>query len=140
VKAAEVALAINAHLQRFEKDPDINVQNDRGLHPYFHAGSVWRGGPYISVRYVSYQGSSKLRKKDAVAYLGWLDAGNVGKHWAALEPKERFWCTRCNDQIDTTVDGACSCAGVVVKDGVVRVVYTPAPFGIEPPPGLMWEE
>jgi hypothetical protein len=52
----------------------------------------------------------------------------------------RFWCTRCNDQIDATVDGACSCAGVVVKDGVVRVVYTPAPFGIEPPPGLMWEE
>ena len=31
--------------------------------------------------YVSYQGEASLKKAEAEAYLAWLDAGNVGRHY-----------------------------------------------------------
>lgn len=88
-KLKEIASRINAHLKRFEADPVINAgyidARRKGLHPYYLAGA-WSSGNRAYVSYVNYQGSSSLTKADAIAYLAWLDAGNVGTHWRAPEP------------------------------------------------------
>lgn len=39
-------------------------------------------------KHVSFQGSSTLNKVAALRYLTWLNAGNVGKHYKALEHLE----------------------------------------------------
>jgi hypothetical protein len=82
----EIGQQINAHLKRFEADPKINVDRSpekRGLFPYFRAGaSGHRAHVYVS--YISYQGQSTLKRADALKYLAWLDAGNVGRHFEAL--------------------------------------------------------
>ena len=75
----EIAAKINAHLMRFEADKTINA-NAKGQ-PYYHAGCC-RAGSYVQVKYVSYQGETNISRADALAYLAWLDAGNVGKHYA----------------------------------------------------------
>ena len=54
MKLAEIADRISAHLSRFESDPKINIVGEGRL------------------------------KSDALAYLAWLDDGNVGKHYRAL--------------------------------------------------------
>lgn len=80
MKLAEIAARISAHLKRFEADPVINRPRDGkegGVRPYWMAGS-WSSGRYVGVRYVSYQGASHLTKQEALDYLEWLDAGNVG--------------------------------------------------------------
>lgn len=46
---------------------------------YWRAAS-WVAGPKVGVKYISYQHAWKLTKADALAYLGWLDAGNEGTH------------------------------------------------------------
>lgn len=90
IKLDEIAKRIHAHLKRFERDPEINKEySDEGrkglqLHPYYHAGAS-SSGNRVLVQYVAYQGSSGLTKAQALQYLAWLDAGNVGKHWKALE-------------------------------------------------------
>lgn len=79
---AEVAARIAAHLKRFETDPLINVwKNGRvgGTRPYFWA-TARAAGSRVAVQYISYQGWSTLTKVEALAYLAWLDAGNVGRH------------------------------------------------------------
>jgi hypothetical protein len=80
VKAAEVALAINAHLKRIEHDPEINRRDALGGHPFLHAEAIHAGSRSVYVRYAVHRGGFKLWKKEAVAYLEWLDAGNVGTH------------------------------------------------------------
>lgn len=93
--AAEVGQRIDAHLRRFEADPEINpgrrfdkkekarVLDPMGVKDYYCARAcgdrhrVW-------VIYVSYQGGDHLSVEDATAYLSWLDAGNVGTHHTAL--------------------------------------------------------
>lgn len=87
-----LAKRISEHLRRFERDPKINVRRryDRetgtwrkdpnGTGDYYMA-NAYSNGRRISVVYVSYQGGSKLTRDEAVAYLAWLDAGNVGKHF-----------------------------------------------------------
>lgn len=79
VKFQEIAARINVHLKRFESDPAIN--QGEGGQPYFNASAGYFGGRYMYVIYVSYQGRSTLSRADALAYLAWLDAGNVGKHF-----------------------------------------------------------
>ena len=84
----EIAQRISAHLKRFEADEQINRHSDervsqRGLRPYFNAGAS-RSGRYVRVTYITYQLGLNLPREDALVYLQWLDAGNVGKHQRAL--------------------------------------------------------
>jgi hypothetical protein len=79
----QVAERIDAYLRRFEADPKINAPIEgRTLHPYFGAHAWYPGGAFISVIYISFQGISHIKRADAEEYLAWLDAGNVGKHYA----------------------------------------------------------
>ena len=82
MKLAEIADRINAHLQRFEADPQIN-KAIHTLKPYFWAGAGV-AGRFVRVGYISFQGGSSLSKADAERYLAWLDAGNVGRHFEAF--------------------------------------------------------
>ena len=79
MKLDEIANRIAAHLARFEKDKTINKPFGTGVKPYYFA-SAYRGGRYVCVRYVAYQLTSSLTREEALAYLAWLDAGNVGTH------------------------------------------------------------
>ncbi len=82
----EIGDRIHAHLDRFEKDPKINVvrggpgKPGEGTLNFYHV-NAWGAGRYVGVRYVSYQGGSMLKKDEAAAYLAWLDAGNIGTHY-----------------------------------------------------------
>lgn len=85
MKLAEIAARITVHLERFETDSTINMVNPKtNLRPYYCA-SVGVSGTRVFVGYVAYQGQSSLKKDEAIKYLEWLDAGNVGKHWTALK-------------------------------------------------------
>ena len=87
MKLAEIGKRIHAHLKRFEADPAINTSpNGQTTRRFFHAGAH-ATGRWVSVGYISYQGDRSLSKADALAYLEWLDAGNVGKHYEALRQK-----------------------------------------------------
>lgn len=83
MKLAEIAARINAHLKRIETDPKLNPW-DRGkvggTKPYY-CSSACAAGRYVLVVYIVYQGYSALTKDAALAYLAWLDAGNVGRHY-----------------------------------------------------------
>jgi hypothetical protein len=87
LSSKEIGERINKHLKRFEADPGINLDrspNGTGLHTYYNAGARgYRAHVYVS--YVSFQGQRALKRADALKYLMWLDAGNVGRHYKALE-------------------------------------------------------
>ena len=81
--AQEIAARIDAHLQRFEKDPQINEPHPKyQTHPYYKA-RAWASGGWVKVVYVAHQGSDTLKLPVAEKYLAWLDAGNVGRHFTA---------------------------------------------------------
>ena len=82
---SELASRIDAHLKRFEADPEINAPRGERMQttPYFRAGAG-ATRQSVSVGYVDYHGSTKLTREQAARYLAWLDAGNVGKHTVAL--------------------------------------------------------
>lgn len=86
LKLAEIAKRISHHLDRFESDDLINTRVGRGnqVTKTFYNAGAFDSGRCVRVVYVSYQGSTALSKQDALTYLQWLDAGNVGKHWKAL--------------------------------------------------------
>jgi hypothetical protein len=92
LKMAEIAKRINAHLKRFEADPVINARSESllggnglsGLSRFYQAGAFYERGAKLSVVYVSYQGSTAISKQQALTYLEWLDAGNVGRHFEAI--------------------------------------------------------
>jgi hypothetical protein len=79
----EIAARIDVHLKRFEADQEINIERRcEGLTTKkYYKPSAYPAGQYVAVSYSSYQGVSSLSKLEALAYLAWLDAGNVGKHW-----------------------------------------------------------
>lgn len=79
----EIAARIDAHLRRFEADPEINVlRTQEGVRRFYNAQAMaW--GRWVNVMYVSYQGWSALSQADALAYLAWLDEGMVGRHHEA---------------------------------------------------------
>lgn len=85
MKLDEIARRIHAHLRRFFDDPRINApcETHGGTRPYYHPHAA-RGGAYARVVYVTYHGGTSLTRAEAAAYLAWLDAGNVGKHFTAL--------------------------------------------------------
>ncbi len=83
-KLKDIAAKIDAHLKRFEADPKINTSATRSsIRPYYGAGAGVAGA-YVSVTYVSFQGARTLDRDEALRYLAWLDAGNVGQHYKAI--------------------------------------------------------
>lgn len=79
MKTQEIAARISKHLKRFEADSTINVKQDVRIdRPYYNATVTAGNGVYVT--YISYQGSTRLTRDEAAAYLAWLDAGNVGTH------------------------------------------------------------
>jgi hypothetical protein len=80
----EIADRIDAHLRRFESDPKINVVDPTYKTKRYYCVGARRAGSYVSVCYVSYQGSRNITKADAEKYLAWLDACNVGPHYESL--------------------------------------------------------
>lgn len=86
MKNVDIAARIRSHLKRFEADPAINEKH-RGLSSYYCAGAS-ASGRYVYVQYIGYQGPTPLSKAQALGYLAWLDAGNVGRHYQAMEPAD----------------------------------------------------
>lgn len=79
--AQGAAAAISTHLRRFERDPAINITDPKyKVRAYYGAFATFVNRNNIHVQYVSYQGQSRLTLDEALAYLAWLDAGNVGSH------------------------------------------------------------
>lgn len=92
MKLAAIAARLQDHLSRFEGDAAIATSSYldargvlRRLTRYFNA-CAYVAGSRIAVVYISYQGRSTLTRSEALAYLAWLDAGNVGSHYEALAP------------------------------------------------------
>lgn len=80
-----IADEINAFLKRFEADPAINTFNKPGgVSKYYKAFSC-ASGRFVYVTYITYQGSSHLSRGEALQYLEWLKAGNVGRHYSAIK-------------------------------------------------------
>ena len=91
----ELAQRITAHLKRFEKDPKINPPRPHaaGTHRYYES-SAHVAGSKIAISYICYQGSCfPLGRNEALAYLRWLDAGNVGDHYDHREITGRHHAT-----------------------------------------------
>lgn len=88
----EIAKRIDAHLKRFERDPKINtivdVSKERLTQRRFYYASAMRAGNRVRLVYVCYQTEWNITKPDAIAYLAWLDAGNVGTHYT-MEMKQK---------------------------------------------------
>lgn len=76
----ELAQRITAHLKRFEKDPKINPSrpNAAGTHRYYESHARVRGSK-IGITYICCV--FHLGRTEALEYLRWLDAGNVGDHY-----------------------------------------------------------
>lgn len=101
-RKAEIAAAlgqkINEHLQRIENDPVLNpsrrldkeqnkwVPDERGVRRFY--GARAKGDRHrVWVIYINYQEGSYMSIEDAMAYLAWLDAGNVGRHFETLKAR-----------------------------------------------------
>jgi hypothetical protein len=77
----EIAARIDAHLKRFEADPKINTLRDEIAATYCDS-SVDGNNRNVRIRYRNTSSRMySISKSQALAYLAWLDAGNVGKHW-----------------------------------------------------------
>ena len=81
-KLGEIADRITAHLQRFEADPTLReTQNTDGPRfVRFNTPSAKPGGGRIRIKFVNtgLTAGVTLLKGQAIQYLAWLDAGNVG--------------------------------------------------------------
>ena len=91
-KLKEIAARIYAKLKQFAADPKVNKRN--GGVARFWMVNAYDAGRFVGVIYVSYQGPSMLKKQQALAYMEWLEAGNVGTHYefeqaAKGQPGER---------------------------------------------------
>lgn len=84
----KLAARIHAHLDRFEKDPACNTVSPSTNLPRFYDAACSTSGRFVYVRYISYQGTTALSKAEAEAYLAWLDAGNVGRHFEAFRVRK----------------------------------------------------
>lgn len=92
MKLDEIATRITTHLSRIEADVILNpprrfdrdlgrwVEGDGGTRRLWLARAQ-RAGSRVRVSYVSYQSAANLTRAEALAYLAWLDAGNVGTHY-----------------------------------------------------------
>lgn len=75
----EIARRLNTHLKRIERETLMRFHN---------AGAYYMGGARIRITYVSREGGTTLTRPKAIAYLDWLDAGNVGYHDERVQPNE----------------------------------------------------
>lgn len=92
MKLSEIAARIDAHFKRIEPDEKLNPCREFVGGEWRNTGTTMRGtawlcrpsclatGTRIRVSYVSYQCTLFLSKDAALAYLAWLDAGNLGSH------------------------------------------------------------
>lgn len=72
MKFEEIASKINEHLQRLSQSGQDKVKL---YQPFaYYSGK----GPKMYVRYVFYWTEDYLSKAEAIEYLSWLDAGNIG--------------------------------------------------------------
>lgn len=78
---AAIAERIAAHLRRFEADPVVNTPREGRRIKLYYSPSAFARGSRVGISYVSFQSETCVTKADALAYLAWLDAGNVGRHW-----------------------------------------------------------
>jgi hypothetical protein len=85
-KLREIAERIAAHLQRIELAHPRRGKSDC----LYYSANAWPAGARLGVRYVTYQNTSNLTKRDALEYLAWLDAGNEGRHYTALSFNTRI--------------------------------------------------
>ena len=84
-KLGDIANKIDLYLSRFEQDPAINTVDPKSHCLIYFQARCFVSGSKVRVYYINYQGSLTLTKAEAKAYLRWLDEGNVGKHWTALQ-------------------------------------------------------
>lgn len=89
MKLTDAAERIGAHLSRIAADPKLNPSRKEhgGTRAYFCPAAYARGSR-VMVQYSNYQITSGLTKAEALAYLAWLDAGNVGTHYDAKRAAE----------------------------------------------------
>ena len=83
-KLAEIAARIAAHLARFEADPALRQTHgiDGPRVVRYRKPFVKASGGRVCIRYVDYHNlRACIYKGQALAYLAWLDAGGVGRHW-----------------------------------------------------------
>jgi hypothetical protein len=83
LKLADIAKRIDAHLKRFERDRSINEIDPVSKCSRFYYAGARASGSRVCITYITYQGISCIKKVEAICYLKWLDAGNVGRHWEA---------------------------------------------------------
>ena len=83
MKLDEIARRIDSHLRRFADDPAIARPDGRVTKYWFP--NARHAGARVMIKYISYQFEHSLTKQEAWRYLAWLDAGNVGRHFAVPE-------------------------------------------------------
>lgn len=86
----EIAKEIDSYLKKFETDSKINRPRKGGdgrkYRAFGNAGAT-ASHDAVLVTYIQYMrglGVHRLSKEEAVIYLDWLKAGNVGRHYDAL--------------------------------------------------------
>ena len=82
----DIAQGIDDHLKRMENDPDINTII-HGMHGFYHPGA-YSSSAGVHIKYVVFQGDTRITREQAEAYLAWLNAGNNGTHWSAERSKK----------------------------------------------------
>lgn len=81
MKLKEIADKISSYLEKFEKDPKINIVGKGSKMKLYYCARSWSSGSRVFIRYIDFQGDSSLTKSEAEEYLKWLDEGNVGKQF-----------------------------------------------------------
>ncbi len=86
----EIAERIQAHLKRFEADPEFDKP--------ISGTRVEKAGVYMHIYYIftrpARRHSYSLKRTDALEYLDWLEKGNVGHYhefWQWKYPASMPW-------------------------------------------------
>jgi hypothetical protein len=92
VKLREIADRIADHLDRLEQDEEANHvmwtpsgKTEPEKLTLIWRPSVWVGGAYICVRFISYQSHQVLTRDGALKYLAYLDGGGKERLGASLK-------------------------------------------------------
>lgn len=80
MKLNDIALRLTAHLKRIEADPALNKARPVSGFRMLYDATVRNAGSCLMVTYAT-NVEHRLTKTEALAYLAWLDAGNVGTHY-----------------------------------------------------------
>lgn len=79
-KLADLAEKIDAYLKKWEADKVGVNKADSGGHRKFYCANACAMGNRIAIKYVSFQGSSRLSRGEAERFLARLDGGYIGSH------------------------------------------------------------